>query len=232
MISIIIPTYNEAKAIKPCLEQITTNIPAGISYEIILADSPSSSDQLKELAEKLGFRYHKSDKPGRNHQMNGGACIAKGEILYFVHADVLVHKDFIKDINNAINNGAHLGAYRSQYDYYPNPLLYINAFFTRFPMIWCRGGDQTLFIKKEVFNALDGFSEKHCIMEDYDILERSKGKYNFNIIPKNVLISSRKYVLNGYWTIQKANYLVMRKWIKKEASPEELHATYRTLLKF
>ncbi|AWW00017.1 glycosyltransferase [Arcticibacterium luteifluviistationis] len=232
MISIIIPTYNEAEQIKPCLEQISTNIPEGTSFEIILADSPSSTDNLEKLTKQLGFKYLVSNKPGRNHQMNAAARIAKGTILYFVHADVLVHKDFIKDINQAIREGADLGAYRSQYDHYPNPLLYVNAFFTRFPMIWCRGGDQTLFIKKEVFSLLGGFSEKHCIMEDYDILERSKGKYNFKIIPKNVLISSRKYVLNGYWTIQKANYLVMKKWMKKDAGPEELNATYKRLLKF
>lgn len=232
MISIIIPTYNEAKQIKPCLEQISTNISEGTSFEIIIADSPSSTDDLEILIKALGFKYLVSSKPGRNHQMNAAAEIAKGDILYFVHADVMVHKDFIADIKKAIVNGADLGTYRSQYDQYPNPLLYVNAFFTRFPMIWCRGGDQTLFIKSEVFSKLGGFSPNHCIMEDYDILERSKGKFAFKIIPKSVLISSRKYVLNGYWTIQKANYLVMKKWMKKEACPQELHATYRKLLKF
>ena len=227
MISIIIPTYNEAASIQPCLERLK-----GQNLEVILADSPNSNDGLDKIAETYSFRYLKSQKGGRNHQMNAGAALAKGDILYFVHADTLVHADFEKDISQAVKDGADMGCYRYRFDAYPNPLMYINSFFTRFPMIWCRGGDQTLFIKKDVFEKLNGFCEKHLIMEDYDILLRSKGKYNFKIIPKNVIVSARKYETNGYWKILKANYTVMRKWLKKEAEPKELHSLYKNLLNY
>ena len=162
--------------------------------------------------------------------MNQGAQLAKGDLLYFVHADVIVNKDFVADIKQALSEGYDMGAYRSQYTNYPHPLLYFNAFCTRFPSIWCRGGDQTLFIKKEVFEKLNGFCEEHAIMEDYDILIRAKKNFKFKIIPKTVLISSRKYEKNGYWKVQKANYQIMRKWHKKELSPSKLLQTYRSML--
>jgi rSAM/selenodomain-associated transferase 2 len=229
LLSIIIPTYNEVGSIEKCLSQIQENL-SETPAEIILADSPNSTDKLKELAEQNGCIYLQTKKAGRNFQMNEAAKASKGDILYFVHADVIVNKDYVEDIKRGLSEGYDLGAYRSKYSNYPHPLLYINAFFTRFHMIWCRGGDQTLFIKKEVFQALNGFSEEHAIMEDYDILIRAKKKYKFTIIPKTVLISSRKYEKNGYWKVQKANYLVMRKWFRNEASPSELLHTYKRLL--
>ncbi|WP_304238273.1 TIGR04283 family arsenosugar biosynthesis glycosyltransferase [Jiulongibacter sediminis] len=227
MLSIIIPTYNEAATIRPCLERLR-----GDNIEVILADSPGSNDSLEVLVKDFGFTYLKCQNAGRNHQMNEGAAIASGEVLYFVHADTLVHSDFKSDIITAIEEGAEMGCYRYKFDRYPNPLMYINSFFTRFPMIWCRGGDQTLFIKKEVFEELNGFCPQHLIMEDYDILLRSKDRYRFKIIQKDVTVSARKYETNSYWRILKANYTVMRKWLKKEASPVELHQLYKNLLNY
>jgi glycosyltransferase involved in cell wall biosynthesis len=226
LISVIIPTFNEADSIMPSLHRLN-----GGDIEVILADSPDSYDNLEKLAVNANCHYLKTQKSGRNHQMNEGAEIAKGDVLYFVHADVLVHPDFISDIKNAISQGADLGCYRYVFDQYTHPLLYINSFFTRFPMIWCRGGDQTLFIKKSVFETLNGFCKEQHIMEDYDILLRSKGKYNFQIIPKNVIVSSRKYIKNGYYAVQKANLIVMRKYLRKEAKPVELQKLYKKLLK-
>lgn len=226
-ISVVIPTYNEAQNIAPCLQLF-----AGQGVELILADSPDSNDSLEKMSEAFGFTYLKTKKAGRNHQMNEGAAAASGNILYFVHADTLVHPNFKTDIISAIQNGADMGCYRYKFDRYPNPLMYINSYFTRFPMIWCRGGDQTLFIKKEVFEELNGFCPEHLIMEDYDILLRSKDRYQFKIIQKDVTVSARKYETNSYFRILKANYIVMRKWLKKEASPAELHQLYKNLLNY
>lgn len=224
--SIIIPTYNEAEHIDSCVALLIQNP----NVEVIVADSPASTDNMKNIALGLGCVYLKTKKAGRNHQMNEAVALSKGEILYFVHADTIVPKEFATDIRKAISKGADMGCYRYKFDEYKNPLLYINSFFTRFPMLWCRGGDQTLFIKRGVFNALGGYCEKHVIMEDYEFLQRCKGKYKFEIIPKNVIVSARKYAKNGYFRVQMANLIVMRKWLGKKASSEELREFYGRML--
>lgn len=226
-ISVIIPTYNEEERIGACVSQLRL---IG-SPEIIIADSPNSTGNMEQMAIKLGCVYFISSKAGRNHQMNEAASIAKGNILFFLHADTLVPKLYEEDIKSALNEGADMGCYRYRFDEYRNPLLYINSFFTRFPMLWCRGGDQTLFVKKTVFEALGGYCEKHVIMEDYELLKRSKGKFKFKIIPKNVIVSARKYAKNGYFKVQWANFNVMYKWMNKKASPQELQALYSRLLR-
>jgi hypothetical protein len=47
---------------------------------------------------------------------------------------------------------------------YGHPVLMISQWFTRFNHISCRGGDQSLFITKELFKELKGFDENFVIM--------------------------------------------------------------------
>lgn len=227
-ISVIIPTYNEKDTVLACIKRLRTY---GNELEIIVADSPKSTIQLSEYLHNLDCQYLKCKQAGRNYQMNEGAAQASAGILYFVHADTLVHKDFENDILSYIDEGYDLGSYSFQFDRYTNPLLYINAACTKLPLIWCRGGDQTLFIKKKVFESLRGFCEKHVIMEDYDFLKRANEKgFRFKLIPKSVVVSARKYEKNGYFKVQMANLKVMRSWLKGNSSPQELLAYYRNTI--
>jgi rSAM/selenodomain-associated transferase 2 len=228
-ISVIIPTYNESDNIQKAVNQLIVN--AHQTIEIIISDSPNSIDDIEAISFPESVRVIKSKTPGRAAQMNEAAIMATGNVLYFVHADTLVNPDFETDIESMITNGLDLGCYRYRFDKYFTPLLYINSFFTRFNKIWCRGGDQTLFIKKEVFEKLGKFREDYKIMEDYEILLRAEGKYRFGIIPKEVIVSSRKYKLNGYLKVQLANLKVMRMFLKGTASQDVMAATYQKLLK-
>ncbi|UBM57236.1 glycosyltransferase [Marinilongibacter aquaticus] len=228
-ISVIIPTFNEAGTITRCLTRLFDAIGNEL-VDVLIVDSPESEDNIESVLCAFPVKYVVADKAGRNHQMNEGALYTKSSILYFVHADTLVHPHFVKDILAAIDQGVDMGCYRYKFDAYPYFLMYINSFFTRFPMIWCRGGDQTLFVRREAFESLQGFSAEHVIMEDYDILLRSKGSFRFKIIPKDVVVSARKYKHNSYWKVLKANYIVMNNWMSKKKSPQELRTLYKELL--
>jgi rSAM/selenodomain-associated transferase 2 len=229
-ISVIIPSFNEADNIGCLIESLKIN---GKNYlhEIIIADSPNSTDTTKEIAQKLGAIAQKSPHEGRAFQMNFGASIATGEILYFVHADVKVNPDYAFDILKAIKNGHDFGCYRYQFDT-DDWLLKVNAFCTRLPFIWCRGGDQTLFIRKKDFLKVGKFREDYQIMEDYEFIIRAKKVLNFKIIPKNVIVSARKYKTNSYLRVQKANFKVMRMFLSGKASQLEMMKTYRSMLDY
>lgn len=227
-LSIIIPTYNEKETVLRCIAAIQAQ---ANNVEIIVADSPASTTHIQDTLTQSSCTYFVCQKEGRNHQMNEGAAKASADILYFVHADTTIHPEFQKDILNCVANSYDLGCYAYRFDQYPNPLLYINAAFTMLPMIWCRGGDQTLFIKKTAFDDLGGFCKKHVIMEDYDILQRAEKRgLNFKFIRKKVTVSARKYEKNGYFKVQMANLKVMRKWLKGESSPQELFEFYKKTL--
>ncbi len=202
-ISIIIPTLNEVQNINKLLPFLFEN-GKDVVHEIIVADA-ESEDKTGFFAQKLGAKVITSPS-GRAKQMNRAAAVAEGNILYFVHADTLPPQHFASSILAAFEKGKIAGCFPFVFDS-PSFLLKINAYCTRLPFLWCRGGDQTLFIAKDFFEKLGGFDEKYSIMEEYDFIIRAKKYQPFHILKGNVLVSARKYEENGYFRVQIANFL-------------------------
>src|SRR6476469_5728665 len=175
-ISIIIPTYNEAENITRLIHYLLQHQSADVC-EIIVADGGSTDDTLA-LSKKAGANAILSPHAGRAAQMNYGASIAGGSVLYFVHADCVPPTSYANDIINAISKGFEFGRYRTRFDS-NSVLLKLNAFFTRFDLFVCYGGDQTLFMTKNLFNSINGFDGSKRIMEDYDIVTRAKTKARY-----------------------------------------------------
>ena len=68
--------------------------------------------------------------------------------------------------------------------------------------MFCRGGDQSLFLEHSLFTAIEGFDENLSIMEDIDIIARIKRRMPFQIIKSRVTTSSRKFHDNGIIRLQ------------------------------
>ena len=226
MISIIIPTYNEAAGIHQLVTYLLLH--GGTLLKEIIVSDGGSKDATLQLAAEAGAITVTSPDKGRAAQMNYGASLSKGDILYFIHADTFPPPTFGHDISKATEAGFDLGRYRTVFDSKKN-ILKLNAFFTRFDFFVCYGGDQTLFITRALFEHINGFNSNMLIMEDYDIVVRARTKGRYKIIPKNVLVSARKYDTNGWWRVQKANYTIVQMF-KQGAAQQSMADRYRTLL--
>jgi len=213
-ISIIIPVVNEASYIGRLLDRLLveqqSTTPGFSILEIIVVDG-ASEDASVEIAKSKGAKIEHSSIRRRSIQLNLGAQSAQGDILYFVHSDTLPPLGFVKDIEDSISAGYRMGCYRFQFDS-DKWYLRINSFFTRFDFPWCRGGDQTLFVFKQDFMALGMFNEECLIMEEYEYLKKARKLYKFKIIPRDVMVSARKYDRNSWWTVQQANRKVFQGW--------------------
>jgi len=227
LISIIIPTFDEEKNLGKLLERIKAYSPSE-NIEILVADG-GSNDLTYNIAEAWEATVFKSPLKGRAYQMNYAAAKARGRTLYFVHADTMPPKSFFSDVISALDKGYRAGCFRFLFDGGPW-LLRINAFCTRFKGLPFRGGDQTLFIDKSLFDSLGGYDETYVIMEEYDLIRRVERENVFHIIPKNVLVSARKYDDNSYLRVTFANYLAMKMFLHSE-KPEKIAVTYRSNLK-
>jgi rSAM/selenodomain-associated transferase 2 len=226
-ITVVIPTLNEAENLGGLLQHLQQNGEGKIA-EFIVSDA-NSQDETAQIAKNMGVQLIMTKQASRAHQMNAAAELATGDILYFVHADANPPKSFATDILKFIQRGYDFGCYRFKFDS-NHPFLAVNSFFTRFKVLWCRGGDQTLFIKKSVFDDNGGFNEEYVVMEDFELIKRLWKKYKFGIIPKSVLVSARKYEENSYWTVNLANLKAFRMFVKG-AAPEKIKETYYQLLK-
>lgn len=197
-ISIIIPTCNEESIIALTIEQLLALTEHSQRVEIIVSDA--STDKTPDILSTFPVTLCNSPR-GRAIQMNSGAQDAKGDILYFLHADTIPPKTFLEDIRSAVASGKEAGCFRMHFDD-DHPLMSLFGWFTQFPLMICRGGDQSLFVKRELFNEIGGFNKTMLIMEDYDIIGRIEQLTPFHILDKNVTTSARKYHNNGIIPLQ------------------------------
>ena len=227
-LSIIIPTYNEVSTIATVITHLQHCL-LGKQYEIIISDV-GSTDETVAIANTLGIKTVVSKIKGRAGQMNCGVKNASGTIYYFVHADSLPVASFYEDIKSAVSGGYDCGSFRTKFD---NAmwLLKFNAFFTRFNYLFFRGGDQSIFITKDLWQQVGHYKESMLIMEDYDFLARIWQQGKFKLIPKATLVSARKYEENSWLTVQLANLKIVKMY-KKGASQQEMLVKYKELLSY
>jgi rSAM/selenodomain-associated transferase 2 len=226
-ISIIIPVYNEASRIESLVAYLLANGGPGV-LEVLVADA-GSTDETRLLATRAGGRVLHCAVCSRAAQMNAGAAEARGDVLYFVHADTLPPASFVADIRETLEQGYEMGCYRYRFDS-PHLLLRINAWFNRFYWLWCQGGDKTFFIRRDLFQQEGGYDERHVIMEEYDFLRRNMPRHRMRIVPKYAVVSARKYERNGWLRVQLANMLVFNLW-RLGVAPQRLKRLYKTILR-
>ncbi|GAA4342013.1 TIGR04283 family arsenosugar biosynthesis glycosyltransferase [Flaviaesturariibacter amylovorans] len=206
MITVIIPTYNEAGHIGATVRTVQQRDRAGLVRAIVVVDG-GSTDATMELARAAGAEVLRSPRKGRAAQMNYGAAAAREEVLYFLHADTLPPPGFSEAIRDAVAAGAAAGCFLLSFDH-PHWFLRANAWCTRFDVDAFRYGDQSLFVTRELFMRAGGFSEAHIVFEDYALIRKLKRLSPFRIIKKPVLTSARKYVENGPIRMQAIFYLM------------------------
>lgn len=205
-ISVVIPVYNEGGTIGETIRKVKHRNKGNLR-EIIVVDG-GSVDQTIEEVQKAGAIVLESPRKGRAAQMNVGAQHANGRLLYFLHADTHPPKGFDATIKNAVTEGYDAGCFRLQFDD-AHPLLRSYAWFTRFDIDLFRFGDQSLFIRRELFNDLGEFREDHIVMEDQEFMRRTKKNGRFKIVDKAVITSAEKYRKNGVIRLQLVFTLIL-----------------------
>ncbi len=206
MISIIVPTYNEAKKIGNTINNLLSALDKENISEIIIADG-GSNDNTVEIAQNLFAKTIIISAKNRAVQLNAGASIAVSEILFFLHADSIPPPGYSRKIIEAVNNKYQSGCFRLLFDH-DHWFLKANAWFTRFNVNAVRFGDQGLFVTKDVFKKCGGYNEALSIMEDQEIIHRLKKNSSFKVIDDYITTSARKYLANGIYKTQGTFFII------------------------
>lgn len=195
-ITIIIPTYNEAEAIGRLLAYLRQHG----ATDVLIIDG-GSLDTTAAQARRAGATVLPSPRKGRAAQLNYGARRARGEVLYFLHADSYPPPGFLADIQAAIAQGYASGCYRLAFDH-GHWFLRFSAWCTRFPFTILRFGDQSLFVRRELFAQVGGYREDLHLLEDQELVQRLRRAGRFRLLPAAVTTSARKYLANGVFRLQ------------------------------
>ena len=181
-ISIVIPVYNGGEDFRKCLAAIRESIrPAD---EVIVV-SDGDTDGSWQVAEAFGakvFRLPSSGGPARAR--NIGARAAQGDILFFVDADVTLHRNTLSLVEQRFEQQPDLAALIGSYDDKPGAKNFLSQYKNLFhhythqvssevaSTFWGACGA----IRRSVFESLGGFDEsyrKPCI-EDIELGYRLK----------------------------------------------------------
>ncbi len=196
-ITVIIPILNESENLLKIYHYLQQNI-FGFVEDIVFIDGGSTDGSI-EILNANNIKFYTSEK-GRAKQMNVGAKYATTNYLYFLHVDSFPPKYFDKKIINAIEEGYKAGCFRMKFDV-DHWLLNFLGWLTQFNFKSCRGGDQSLFIAKKMFDNMKGYNEEKQIYEDNDLIFRIYKKEKFKVIPDKIITSSRRYLENGIYRL-------------------------------
>lgn len=125
-ISVIIPVYNGGASFRKCLLKLAEAIPAPLEI-IVVADGDTDASWL--VAKNFGarvIRIPRSSGPARAR--NVGARAAKGDILFFVDADVAISSDAIGHIQLAFQKEPDLAALIGSYDDDPGSRNFLSQY--------------------------------------------------------------------------------------------------------
>ena len=224
MISVIIPAYNEEKALPATLHHLLRQ--QG-DYEVLVVDG-GSTDLTRSIVESFGFSVYESGlrrshlvsrrlpdasratlhasrcfltaPKGRASQMNAGAREAQGEILLFLHADTLLPGGALARLNRLeSDHDVQAGGFLHRFSGTDWRLRLI-SFLDNFRCVHSRiiYGDQAMFVRRVLFERLGGFPEQP-ILEDVAFCEKLVKVATPVLLAPPVLTDSRKFVKMGIW---------------------------------
>lgn len=222
-LSVIVPVWQEAGTIVDTLQALQPLRRAG--HEVIVADA-GSPDGTAELARPLSDRVVDSGK-GRAVQMNAGAEVARGSVLLFLHADTRLPKTALAELERFFQSHCGWGRFDVTLSA-RRPIFRVIAWFMnrRSRLTGICTGDQAVFVRRDVFEALGGFRDIP-LMEDVEFSRRLRLVSRPWCIADPVVTDSRRWEQNGPWrTIVLMWRLRWRYW--RGESPESLAKAYRS----
>lgn len=225
-LSIIVPMLNEASVLPIFIEKILVH--SFYENQLIFVDGGSTDGGDKYITSHKNCTLIKSKK-GRPIQMNTGAKVAHFNLLYFIHVDSIPPKNFDLHILEKNSEGKKVGCFQLQFD--SNHIaLRLSAFASRFNSSICRGGDQSLFIEKELFNRLNGYNENYFVCEDGELIDRIYKQTSFCVLPQKLITSARRFNENGVWRLHFLHGIIhlMR---SVGCSPKQLNQFYIAFVK-
>lgn len=223
MISVIIPTLNDAARIGPCLGALGPAIMSGMLSEVIFTDG-GSEDETARVADLTGAVFV-SGPPGRGGQLARGAAAARGEWLLFLHADTVLSADWPERMRDHVAAGPGMAAWcRLAFDARGiAPALVAGWANLRSRTFGLPYGDQALLIHRSLYREVGGHPAIP-LMEDV-ALARALGRGRLTGLAVIATTDAARYRREG-WIRRGARNLILLTRYFLGARPERLAERY------
>jgi rSAM/selenodomain-associated transferase 2 len=207
-LSIIVPVLNDAEPLHRLLESLSPWRARG--NEVIVVDGGSSDDSVARAR-------HRADtvicaERGRAQQMNAGAAVANGKVLWFVHADTDIPFELHEELLRFESSNRQWGRFDVRIDHSAWQFRVIETL-----MNWrSRGtaiatGDQAIFVRRDLFNEVGGYTPI-ALMEDLELCARLRRISAPLCCRSQVRTSARRWLIHGIATTVLKMWLLRFAW--------------------
>jgi glycosyltransferase involved in cell wall biosynthesis len=175
LVSIIVPAKNEGQGLSLCLEAVLSQSYGNKNIEIIVIDNDSSDNTVVE-AKRLGAKVLTKKDTTIASIRNYGANNSLGDIIGFLDADCIVHRDWIK-VGMEHLEKAEVCVVGSPETWFANSPSWVERHWCDIKngrptalwkeVYWC--STQAMLIKRDIFCAVGRFNKDLDTCEDVDL---------------------------------------------------------------
>lgn len=222
LVSIVVPILHDTDA----LARLLSTLDPHPDVEIVIVNGDSSDSGIRTLADHRPDVRWLASPSGRGRQMNQGARSARGRWLLFLHADTRLAARWLDELRRVDADRAFVGgSFRFQLDSDDHQARLIErgvAWRVRwFDLAY---GDQALFVRRDAFDALEGYRE-WPLMEDVDLIRRLRRLGRLYHSPLAAVTSARRWEHDGWWR-RSARNIVLQVLFLVGVSPRWLATRY------
>lgn len=168
-VSVVVPVFNGGEDFDRCLGAVLQS--DWPDFECIVVDDASTDELAAEIAGRHGARLLRlQQRGGPALARNEGVKVARGEVIFFTDADVLLHPDAISEAMRAFESDADLAAVFGSYDDTPGH----GSFLSRYRNLYHHWNHQVSneeastfwtgcgAIRRDIFVEMGGFSTDYA----------------------------------------------------------------------
>ena len=171
---------------------------SGEGVEVIAVAAWEDADAVERERPSAGGTRWILARRGRGNQMNAGAAVATGEWLLFLHADSRLPPGWVEEIRSAAARGHAAGCFRFAIRATGwRPRVWEWLVWLRVALLTLPYGDQGLFVRRDLFEALGGYRDMP-LMEDVDFIGRARRRTPVWKARRVVETSARRWERDGW----------------------------------
>ncbi|HEY8835960.1 MAG TPA: TIGR04283 family arsenosugar biosynthesis glycosyltransferase [Chthoniobacterales bacterium] len=208
-VSVIVPVLNEARLLGDFLRQVRA---LSSDLEIIVVDG-GSGDGSVPIADSIADQVIVAPR-GRAPQMNAGAQIARGRVLWFLHADLRVPPESVECISAALADSRTAGGYfrlrypRREWIYRVSDLLgNVGVGLFGFAL-----GDHGIFCRREAFMGAGGYPDVP-ILEDAALCRRLNRRGGMRQLREAIMSDPRTFEKCGRYRTTAVYFLILALYV-------------------